>query len=96
LTLQDAAEKLRAGNPRAALQSLLPVLAGPSADSQSWYLAGICRFELRELADALDSFERALAVQPANSSALYAAALCLEDLGRPEDALQRYAEAIAT
>lgn len=95
MSRDEAVARLRAGHPRAALPLLEAELPNDPGNAQLWYLTGACRFELRDLAGALEAFDRALALSPGNATILHASALALEDLGKPGQALERYALAIA-
>jgi protein O-GlcNAc transferase len=94
LSLEDVVARLQAGEPRAALL-LLESEHSTSIDPNVLYLTGVCRYELRDVAGALEAFERAIGLAPTNADWLHASALACEDLQRPEEALERYSRAIA-
>jgi len=93
LSLDAALERLRGGQPRAALPLLESHVAAHASDARAWFLVGACRHQLGDAPGALDAFERSLALSP-DPNAIYASAVALEDLGRPQDALTRYDAAL--
>jgi len=93
LSLDAALERLRGGQPRAALPLLESHVAAHAADARAWFLIGACRHQLGDEAGALEAFERSLALSP-DPNAIYASAVALEDLDRPQDALARYDAAL--
>ncbi len=93
MSLDAALERLRAGDPRAALPLLEAQVAADASDARGWFLLGACRHQLSDAAGALEAFERSLTLSP-NANAIYASAVALEDLGRPDDALARYETAL--
>jgi predicted Zn-dependent protease len=88
LSLDAALERLRAGQPRAALPLLESHVAGRPTDARAWFLLGASRHELRDAAGALEAFEGSIALS-SDPNGIYASAVALDDLGCADDALGR-------
>jgi tetratricopeptide (TPR) repeat protein len=70
-----------------AVKAFGDAVALDAADADNWYGLGRARATAKDLAGAVEAFEKTLAISPEYSGARYYAAQALQGLGRTEEAL---------
>jgi cytochrome c-type biogenesis protein CcmH/NrfG len=85
---EEAAERLKDGDPEGAVAAAQAVLAEDPSNEYAWFFLGCAHFEKAELGSALKAFVRALEIAPSYLGAMVNLGHTLRLLGRHDEAIR--------
>ncbi len=85
---EEAAERLKDGDPDGAVTAAQEVLALDARNEYAWFFLGCAHFEKGDLGSALKAFVRALEIAPAYLGAMVNLGHTLRLLGRHDEAIR--------
>jgi len=92
--IQEAADALRAGRPKRALERLDEAVKLDEDHSEVFHLRGLALAQLKRPTEATDALRRAVALAPHDHRPYYNLAIHLNDLGQVDEGKQMAAEAL--